>query len=598
MNKNYFKVYKSLAFQSFNTIVLILSLNMILAVFFWISDAFLNDQNKVDQRVLSHREKFSDPDAYTVMKPDEVKIFLDEQDVMGSIGFQYKAWVQFRNPEFQGTFLNTDRQGFRKTKAPRLSSGNPLKVFVFGNSTTFGYGVSDDYTIPSYLQTVLEQQYPDHSILVRNLGQGFYYSTQELMLLISLIKDNDIPDYVIFIDGGTDTHQLQFKQDQPNFTDTLRDLWNFRSKETNFQSKKNYTWIPMIRLIQIISRKLTASNPAGKSVNPDKEKPINNLSPGTKEEAYNPYYVLNRYRNNQKIIRSICYEYGIKCYFIWQPIPFYKYERSLHRNFPYPDEIPSNWPEVYKGMKSFSSSDFLYLGEFFEGVHDEVFVDDVHYNEKYNEKIAKEIAKLMKSNQKNLVTSSSNLNLKVSEAKVIMTREEIIRENRSEEVALAVQSLAGGNNDWEIISILLDELTLHPESAFRRHFIKTLSGTYFPGMRKLDGNRIISLGLTSDFWTIDLKPAHLLVKALPDQNLSQDLWIACNADSETFPLTVLILGDFLRIEYTFKQPDRVKLVLPEIPAGEARLFTITTDKSWSPTGKDSRMLGVQVSISK
>jgi hypothetical protein len=188
-------------------------LNLIIAGFFWIRDTLSEDNPSVDRRVLSHREKYSDVDAYTSMTPEEVNGFLDEQEAMGSIGFQHEPWVQFRNPEFHGLYLNTDVRGFRQTKDPESSAGVPIKIFVFGGSTTFGYGVADNYTIPSFMQTMLERQYPDSPILVKNYGQGFYYSTQEMLLLISLIKEENIPHFAVFIDGANDTHQLHFMHD-------------------------------------------------------------------------------------------------------------------------------------------------------------------------------------------------------------------------------------------------------------------------------------------------------------------------------------------------------------------------------------------------
>jgi len=64
----FIKIYKSIALLSFNTIILILFLNLILACFFWFSDTLAKNKPEVDQRVLSHREKYSDLNAYTTMK--------------------------------------------------------------------------------------------------------------------------------------------------------------------------------------------------------------------------------------------------------------------------------------------------------------------------------------------------------------------------------------------------------------------------------------------------------------------------------------------------------------------------------------------------
>jgi hypothetical protein len=393
--KKIIKFYKSLALQTFNTFVLIFLLNLIIAGFFWIRNSLSKHNLNVDQRVLTHREKYSDIGAYTHMMPDEVKTFLDEQDAMGSIGFQHEPWVQFRNPEFYGVYLNTDVRGFRKTKEPESSGGDPIKIFIFGGSTTFGYGVADDYTIPSFMQKILERQYPGTPIVVKNYGQGFYYSTQEMLLLISLIKEKNIPNFVVFIDGANDSHQLQFMHDQPHFTGIIKDLWNTRGNVSSQNREEAYLWIPMIRLAKEISKRLEFGNPSGKALGSANQQEVLNNTNRALLDANSPAFVVSRYKSNMRIIRSLCREYDIRCYFIWQPVPFYKYDRSLHRLFPYEGAIPKYWSTIYKTMKYYSSPDFLYLGEFLSNVQEKVFVDDVHYNEEFNAKIAAAICEFL-----------------------------------------------------------------------------------------------------------------------------------------------------------------------------------------------------------
>jgi hypothetical protein len=159
--------------------------------------------------------------------------------------------------------------------------------------------------------------------------------------------------------------------------------------------EKKYTWIPMIRLAKEISRKLGFGFPSAQTQDPPNQAEGLNHSNGALLDANGPAYVVNRYKNNLRIIRSLCREYGIKCYFIWQPVPFYKYDRSLHRTFPYEGPIPKHWSTTYKMMKYYSSPDFLYLGELLAHVREKVFVDDVHYNEKFNAKIAAAICEFL-----------------------------------------------------------------------------------------------------------------------------------------------------------------------------------------------------------
>jgi hypothetical protein len=108
-------------------------------------------------------------------------------------------------------------------------------------------------------------------------------------------------------------------------------------------------------------------------------------------EADAARYVVDRYRQNQRIIRALCKEYDVVPIFVWQPVPFFKYDRSLHP-FPYADQVPKLWEMVYEEMARSPDLDFLYLGDMLDGVSEKVFVDAIHYNEKYNGLIAQAIA--------------------------------------------------------------------------------------------------------------------------------------------------------------------------------------------------------------
>lgn len=383
------KVYRFLAFTTFNVIVLVLVLNLVLAGLFGVRDYFLKKGIAVGYRASSYREKYADLQAYTRISSADANKYLDEQEAMQSIGFQYEPWMQFRNPAFRGTFLNTNNQGFRRTKEPRAYDGKPIKIYVFGGSTTFGYGVPDDYTIPSYIQKILEQRYPNKAILVKNYGQGYYYSSQEMLLLISLIKDGDIPDWAVFIDGANDTHQLAQERDEPWFTSEVRQLWDVKRGASPLSIQRDWSRIPMVRLANGLSGLLS------RMPNNNEQQDANSvLTEEDKRRTVN--YVMSRYTSNMMIIQAICREYGVKCCFVWQPVPFYQYDRTLHRTFPYKDAaIPEHWAGVYSRMKGYNKTNFLYLGEMLQSVAEKVFVDDVHYNEAMNEKIAVRICELV-----------------------------------------------------------------------------------------------------------------------------------------------------------------------------------------------------------
>lgn len=183
------RAYTFIAVQLLNTLLMFAALNLIVIL---VAAVFDRPPATPAPTVI---DPGVDRNAYSAMPPDQIQRFLEEQSGMQLIGFQYEPWVLFRNPEYHGRFLNMNARGLRRTKSPRTQCPNPLRIFVFGSSTTFGYGVADEYTLPSLLQTHLERRYPTLCLEVSNYGQGYFYSSQELQQLMGLLKEGQVPDW-------------------------------------------------------------------------------------------------------------------------------------------------------------------------------------------------------------------------------------------------------------------------------------------------------------------------------------------------------------------------------------------------------------------
>jgi hypothetical protein len=148
----------------------------------------------------------------------------------------------------------------------------------------------------------------------------------------------------------------------------------------------------MVRLAQGISRRVSfkqLSIEGGIRWMPRK-----NDSPETVD------YILSRYINNVRITQSICKEYGVRCLFVLQPVPFYKCNKSCfqpqcHSIF---GKIPSYFSGFYARIaeKPPLKENFLYLGDMLENSSGKVFIDCTHYNDVFNEKIAQKICELIK----------------------------------------------------------------------------------------------------------------------------------------------------------------------------------------------------------
>ncbi len=145
----------------------------------------------------------------------EAKQFFHETMADGVMQPRWEPFAYFRTQEFQGRYVNVNAQGLRATwNPPPRATDRPLRIFVFGGSSVWGFGVRDECTVASWLSRVLHQQ--QVSANVTNFGQNAYVSTQELIALTRELQHNNRPDVVIFVDGFNDlltaAFSMQFGQ--------------------------------------------------------------------------------------------------------------------------------------------------------------------------------------------------------------------------------------------------------------------------------------------------------------------------------------------------------------------------------------------------
>jgi len=107
--------------------------------------------------------------------------------------FQEKIQIsKHYNTGFEG--IRFDKIVTRKNAASKINGA----VWVFGGSTTFGQGVSDNETISAFLNHL------DTSKIYINFGVHAYHQSNEIEKLLLLLKKGYQPGKVIFIDGLND----------------------------------------------------------------------------------------------------------------------------------------------------------------------------------------------------------------------------------------------------------------------------------------------------------------------------------------------------------------------------------------------------------
>lgn len=113
--------------------------------------------------------------------------------------WSYAPYVLWQTRPFAGSMINVDEHGIRKTLNSNCGETS-YRIYSFGGSTMWGYGVPDNFTIASYIQDNLQGR----DVCVVNHGEVGFNSTQGLFSLLRLIQQGDIPDMVLFYDGSND----------------------------------------------------------------------------------------------------------------------------------------------------------------------------------------------------------------------------------------------------------------------------------------------------------------------------------------------------------------------------------------------------------
>lgn len=293
----------------------------------------------------------------------------------------YDPFTQFKEPAYESKYVNVSPVGYRKSKNQGAwpPSKKDFVVFTFGGSTTFGYGLPDDQTVPSFLQEFLSQHL-DSDVRVYNFGRCAYFSVQEGILLRKLLLEGNTPNLAVFLDGLNDF--IQFNG-EPGYTPDLR---RFMTQRDVPIGRRIAYELPLARFV------LASFAPHGKEPEPV-SKETRRIAP--EDETQLLQQVVNRYARNKKIVESLCREFQVSPVFVWQPIPLYGYDQTYHifSSFNY-NQFAPHVRAGYKHMAHLVKREnfgrnFIWLADIQETIKEPVYVDAFHYNAKMCRLIAR-----------------------------------------------------------------------------------------------------------------------------------------------------------------------------------------------------------------
>lgn len=221
MNGKIQKIYTTLALVYLNT-TLVFCGCLLLASFIPVTPGGFH--TSIGQQ---YSETFK-TDAYYFLSQEEAKRLGKVYDEYASQGhWQVHPWTGLINRQFKSPYLNVDENGLRQTAEPSPEHAEkPLfVVWAFGGSTMFGWGVADEYTLPSQLQRALQERMPAYQVKVINFGVPYYNSQHELILFLSALRTSDPPDMAIFLDGLNEVGRAIFYSGQEPLFIEMEKAW-------------------------------------------------------------------------------------------------------------------------------------------------------------------------------------------------------------------------------------------------------------------------------------------------------------------------------------------------------------------------------------
>lgn len=374
--------YKATAVILCNTALLFLALNLLFLWFGWLS-AEPPGQRLVNKYGLD-KLRAAHP------KLNDAEILQLQEETWGR-HLSYEPFTEFKEGEFAGKHLNVSPAGFRLGQEPAPWPPDPqrLSVFVFGGSTTFGYGVADAETLPAQLQAQLRRSVPAKPVCVYNFGRGFFASTQERILFQQLLLQGRRPAIAVFVDGVNDA---VFPADASALSADLDVA--VRRKNGQLRDLGILGRLPLLRPVEWL---LTDASDARSRelalwhlVNPSGQPP--SLEQMTQ-------WVGTRYLTNARLSAAVGRELGVRTLFVWQPCPFYQFDPA---RFPFKFTagdhfVRASYEHLARRERKEMPEHFLWLAEGQEAFAGPLYVDAAHYSPSFNAVLAGRIADWLKA---------------------------------------------------------------------------------------------------------------------------------------------------------------------------------------------------------
>lgn len=316
-----------------------------------------------------------------------------------SVSPKYYPFVEYIETARFGRFVNVSNQGTRCHYPNRdlcTAKGGMKEIWIFGGSTTFGYGVKDNETIAAYLA----ERLPDYRIV--NFGAASYYSTIERIRFENLLAEFTPPKAAVFIDGLNDFYYFNVP-DKSHYSPILiaaEDI--IVNKPEPLRAIKNdlkalLGRLAIYRLLQVVRADLALNT---KTTGTDLAS-LDQISKATASQEQITKAIA-RLHLNHTIVESIGDKLGISVLTVLQPVPTYgvghKTSQVPSESLNFGDHANSGFAyrEMLTPNGELRRQDSHKLNLANLGISEGMYVDTVHYTPLFSKKIALEIYKRLR----------------------------------------------------------------------------------------------------------------------------------------------------------------------------------------------------------
>ncbi len=368
--------YTALAVIVFNILVLLAVINIIPWAYYEISEAW----KRWSERSLTTLRWNEYDDALAPVYPHmERTEALRLRKETRRLYQGYEQGTQFRELPYTSKYVNVTPAGYRMSgnQGAWPPPEDQTTVFFFGGSTTFGYGVGDEETVPSHFQRIAAEQ-GGEAVKAYNFGRSCYLAVQERTLLEKYIAAGIVPDVAIFIDG---LNELIWPDGVMHYTAVLS---RFMAGQDKYCERALLARFPIIRALSGVVGGPFASTRLGGSQTHGREDP----------ERFSRL-ALDRYARNMRLIEAICEEYKIVPVFVWQPIPVYGYDLKHHlfADYDYDGFAPCmrvGYALMAERVKKREmGQNFLWFADIQKDIAKPIYVSNFHYSAEMSEFFAR-----------------------------------------------------------------------------------------------------------------------------------------------------------------------------------------------------------------